>query len=405
MKFTLWLIFLTNLIVQAQNNTIPPTDLGRGGNPIITTLTDGSFLIFSLMSSNQISVYNADGHLSRTFTLQVDNIQETLAAALSDDSFVLCWTESNGSINIMYAQRFYADGTPLSEPFRISYDNVVALQLTGLNDGGYVIVWTVQYSVEITFSCGLVFNSDNSPRGKQFLIYQESLDTWQGTPVATSLISGQFFVTWNHPDSIYGQLFSSDGTPQSQPILISTNVSVFSASAAASLVSGKIVVTWQGWDGKSPQTFRVYAQILNLDGTLAGDNFLVQTNEPAYAIPLIPAITALHNGRFVICWFSGSTFNGSSSELYFRLYEADGAPIGGPILINAPDTGKNQYPQIAAMQDGGFIIIFQSWGSTSCDIFAQRYSENGVVIPFADTNTTLNELIEEKTLIVEDLIR
>lgn len=394
MKFTLWSIFLTSLIIQVQNKTILPTDLGTGINPFITTLTDGRFLIYPFAYNPMISIYNADGSLSHNITLQTHNFQDKIAVALSDDSFVLCYVEYNGHINLLYTQKFHADGTPLSEPSRISYDNTFDYHLTGLNDGGYVIVWTVQYSLDYTFSKGLVFNPDNSPRGKQFLIHHGSLETWQSSPVATSLASGQFFITWNSY-SIYGQIYNPDGIPKGEPILINTNTSAFSASATASLVSGQIIVTWQGWDNQIPQTFRVYAQMLNPDGSLVGDNFLVQTNEPAHSMPLPPAVGALHNGRFVISWFINEPPRACSSGLYFQLYEADASPIEGPVVVHGSDTGKNGYPQIAVMQDGGFILTFQSC-DTSCEMLAHRYDGNGVLISFVVTDKYSNETNKEE---------
>lgn len=68
-----------------------------------------------------------------------------------------------------------------------------------------------------------------------------------------------------------------------------------------------------------------------------------------------PKIAALNDGKFVIAW----TGEDSSNEgVYFRRFNADYTPIGTDTKVNTAEPNEQEKVDIAALQDGGFIIVF-----------------------------------------------
>ncbi|WP_313363816.1 Ig-like domain-containing protein, partial [Mixta calida] len=91
-----------------------------------------------------------------------------------------------------------------------------------------------------------------------------------------------------------------------------------------------------------------------------------------------PSATRLADGRIVVTWQG----TGSGSDVFMQLYEADGIhKIGTEQLVNQRTNGDQDSPQVVALADGGFLIVYESYGGgldNSADgIVARRYGANG----------------------------
>ena len=105
--------------------------------------------------------------------------------------------------------------------------------------------------------------------------------------------------------------------------------------------------------------------------------FLVNTNTVTNQDN--PRIAELVDGGWVIVWMS--SLDGSSYGVYARRYWASGMPNGAEFRVNTYTTNDQSYPVVSALQDGGFIIIWQSYGQDNGDgwgIYAQRYTADGL---------------------------
>ena len=95
------------------------------------------------------------------------------------------------------------------------------------------------------------------------------------------------------------------------------------------------------------------------------DDFLVNTTTELGQNS--PSITVLTDGRFAVMWYSteGGT---SGTDIRGRIYNADGTAIGNDFIVNTTTTGDEDWPSIAALADGRFVVTWQSWdGSVSID--------------------------------------
>ena len=69
-------------------------------------------------------------------------------------------------------------------------------------------------------------------------------------------------------------------------------------------------------------------------------------------------VTALKSGGYVVAWMDLSTTNVKA-----QVYNADGLKLGGEILVNSTTVGFQGWGDtspISALNDGGFIITYQS---------------------------------------------
>ncbi|MEM9216539.1 MAG: FG-GAP-like repeat-containing protein, partial [Cyanobacteria bacterium P01_F01_bin.150] len=92
-----------------------------------------------------------------------------------------------------------------------------------------------------------------------------------------------------------------------------------------------------------------------------------------------PSVTALIDGSFVVTWES-SLQDGSTNGIFGQRYTASGSPINSEFQINTYTSGEQIEPSVTALNDGGFVVTWQSAGQdgNNYGIYGQRYDVNGV---------------------------
>ncbi|MFV0473998.1 MAG: calcium-binding protein [Pikeienuella sp.] len=90
-------------------------------------------------------------------------------------------------------------------------------------------------------------------------------------------------------------------------------------------------------------------------------------------------IAALKDGGFVIIWQSGD-LDGDNLGISAQRYDANGAPLGAEFQVNTYTTSAQNNPGVAALADGGFVVTWKSFEQDGDDfgIFAQGYDAGGV---------------------------
>jgi hypothetical protein len=89
------------------------------------------------------------------------------------------------------------------------------------------------------------------------------------------------------------------------------------------------------------------------------------------------AVTGLPNGGYIVTW--DGTINPATGETsgHFQVFDASGNKVGTEQIYG--DTGQYGTPQIATLEDGGFVIatrgfdVVGAWG-----IVARVYDASGV---------------------------
>jgi Ca2+-binding RTX toxin-like protein len=105
-------------------------------------------------------------------------------------------------------------------------------------------------------------------------------------------------------------------------------------------------------------------------------------------------VAVLTDGRFVVVWQEvlaspADGFTDTDGAVFARIYDPAGAAASETILVNSWTPGLQDQPSVAANNDGGFSVTFNStmvWGDapTDVDAFLINFDASGAVKPFFD---------------------
>jgi len=124
----------------------------------------------------------------------------------------------------------------------------------------------------------------------------------------------------------------------------------------ALLQGGGAVVAWQG--GR-PGFQHIYARFLSSSNTWVNGD--VQVNTFNRNAQINPAVTVLTNGNVVVVWSSFNQVSSSSmQDVYAQLFTPSGDKIGGEIPVNQITLFNQRSPDVAALSDGGFAVVWVS---------------------------------------------
>ena len=359
--------------------------------PTIATLAGGGFVIVwqsddgeDDTSDNGIKAQifdsggNAAGWEILVNSVTDEDQRRPSVTALSGGGFVVTWQSNDGQDDPsgygIKARIFDADGTAAGEEFLVNSvtdDYQLYSSITALSGGGFVVTWESYDGQDDPSGYGIkarIFDADGTAAGEEFLVNSVTVGN-QYTPSITALSGGGFVVTWDSSDdqddsSGYGikaRIFEEDGTAAGEEFLVNsvTDDDQYSSSITA-LADGGFVIVWQSYDGQDDSSGGgIKARIFDADGTAVGDEFLV--NSVTRLAQILPSITALSGGGFVVTWASGDGQDDpSSSGIKARIFDADGTAIGDEFLINSVTENAQSRPSITALADGGFVVTWES---------------------------------------------
>jgi large repetitive protein len=316
----------------------------------------------------------------------------TVAATLSDGGFVIVWqsTGQDGSGAGLYAQRFSATGTQVGGEFQVNSftaGDQIQAEVSGLDGGGFVVTWR---SATQDVSGGGIFGKQYDAAGAEVATSQSGISPAVGNefivntgqsftqqaPDVTALDGGGYVVVWESdftaPDSssfgVFQRLYDASGTPSGSQTLVNTStLNQQSAPSVAALVGGGHVVTWMSF-GTDGDNWGVYGQRYDAAGSAAGGEFHVST--ATAGAQQNPSVTALDDGGFVVVWDSPDA---SGSGIYGQVYDANGAPVAGEFRINDNEAGSQILGQVTALAGGGFAVTWDSPDADGNGIMAKVY--------------------------------
>ncbi len=214
---------------------------------------------------------------------------------------------------------------------------------------------------------------------------------------------------------MFGQIFGPNGSPVGGEFQVNTRtIDTQYEPCAASLSGGGFVVTWTS-EGQDGSNTGVYGQMFAPDGTSVGDEF--QVNEYTINRQSNPFVTGLEDGGFLVTWFSaGQELPYGGDGVFAQRYGSDGSKVGSEFQVNTSSTGEQHQPTAVSMADGGFVIVWTSYGQdgtlNSDAIIGLRFDANGerigsefLVNTFADgdqLNPAITTLSDGKYVIAWD---
>jgi hypothetical protein len=350
-----------------------------------------------------------DSGLSTIASSGSGGLSSPAVATDADGDYVVSWSSSivNGSGLGVYAQRYSANGTPQGATTRVStnsnnqQDPSVAMDAIGDSvvtwssygqDGSYWAVYAQRYS------------ANGTPQGGEFRVNTNTVGDKLHARVAMDSV-GDFVVTWQSYGQdgsgwgVYGQSYSSSGTPQGGEFQVNTCTSGDQAYPAIAMNgTGNFVITWSSY-GQDGSGWGVYAQRYSSTGTPKGGEF--QVNTTTTGDQNYSAVGMDAAGDFVLSWSSngqGSYGQSSSWGVYAQRYNALGVAQGGEFLVSNTTVGNQQSSAVSMDAVGDFVITWSSYQGSTYGTYAQEFSAAGtalgssVQIGNTSTNSTLSAL-------------
>jgi hypothetical protein len=136
------------------------------------------------------------------------------------------------------------------------------------------------------------------------------------------------------------------------------------------LTDGGFVVSWRA-DGQDGDQGGIYAQRYDAAGNPVGGETQVSTTTAADQAN--PEIVALADGGYVVVWQTGGP---TDWGIRLQQYDAAGSPVGVETRANSFTTSFQHEPAVTATADGGFAIVWQSINQdgSGYGIYGQRYA-------------------------------
>lgn len=307
--------------------------------------------------------------------------------ALEGGGWVVTWTsaELGSSERDIYQQRYTASGTKAGGESLVNtrtVDDQYNPQITVLKDGGWVVTWSSYRQDGSRYGIyQQAYTASGAKAGGEVRVNSyTTLDQIQ--PVVVALDGGGWVVTWHSENQdgsnlgVYQQAYAADGTRSGTETRVNTHTpDAQFAQKITALKGGGWVVTWQSYlqDGDH---YGVYQQIYNASGLTVGPEMRVNTY--VTSSQMAPQITSIEDGGWVVTWQSYGQ-DGSGYGVYQQVYDASGTKRGGETQVNNV-TISNQYKQtVTALKGGGWVVTWQSTGQDGSDegVYSQAYAANG----------------------------
>jgi hypothetical protein len=248
--------------------------------------------------------------------------------------------------------------------------------------GNFVVVWSSYEQDGDSYGIfGQRFNGAGLRVGAEFQVNSYSAGA-QSFPAAALDTAGRLVVAWRSRDqdgSHYGAFarrYDAFGTPGAE-FQLNTYADGFQGDPApAFLGNGRFVVAWNS-EGQDGGGFGVFARRYDTSGTPEGAEFRVNAFTTGYQID--PAVAAAADGAFVVVWSSYGQ-DGDTYGVFGQRYDASGTARGSEFRVNAYTTGYQVDPGVAAAADGGFVVVWSSYGQEAFgwSVFGQRFDAAGL---------------------------
>jgi hypothetical protein len=304
-----------------------------------------------------------------------------------------------GSLSIQ-AQRYASDGSTRGAQFQVnSYttNDQVAPCVAADGNGDFVVVWESNGSSGTDTHARSVqaqrFASDGSPRGEQFQVNTYTTESQIHASVAADA-NGDFVVVWDSNGSsgtdnsyraIQGQRYDSAGSKQGSEFQINTYTPNYQRyPSVAADTNGNFFAVWQsyGSSGTDQDGYSIQGQRFNSDGSTLGTEFQVNTYTTGFQRN--SSVAAEADGGFVVVWesYGSSGTDTSGFSVRGQRYASGGSTLGAEFQVNSYTTSDQQYPSVAADAGGNFVVVWHSLGSSGTDtssesIHGQRYTSGG----------------------------
>ncbi len=389
-------IYNTDLSAAGDNFKISPDDAGKVfWSPAIASGTNGTFAVVweelgISGSSVFLLLYDADALPSgisinvADLANQSDNQFGPDVAGLGAEGYLVGWCDSRDTDQNIYVQHFDGNGNRIEDNVKVSEgtgNSVFDLYLTG-NPGGYFLALWANTGVrsEILFQA---FDATGKISGGNITVSDGLVLGERFSPNAIFRTDGSVLVTFTDTRTaiidIYAQIINSDFTLSGNNFKLTSG-----ASGAQQNQSGIVRMAGDDfgvlWTDMKNDDGDIYFQRGSGLGNPYGSN-LKLNDDAGSSYQAEPSIGSATNGNVITAWVDGRSTGGLKGiNIFGQFLDPDGQKVGGNFLVNDDFSGTavvQAEPACDISSSGKAVIAWRDRRNGVDDIYAQIYDPSG----------------------------
>ena len=313
-------------------------------------------------------------------------------ASLASGGFVLLYWDSG--VPTLRGQVYSASGNPVGTPFEVvapGDGNLHEVNVEGLPTGGFLVTYSTTF-----------FHPNEEPGEDLFVQRFDAVgnevgervqvntvtDGHQSEPEIAVLDNGDYVIAWFHwqgnwPDqngAIRAQRFSAEGDKIGGEFVVTPEILLFQNSPRIeALEGGGFIAIWLEEPNSGDRIFR--GRIFDAEGQPAGGAINLVTAAEGYIFE--PEIAVLEDGGFVLVWSSTNGYNDPAlqmSKIEGQRFDSNGAATSDIFTISSDTEGDRRTASVNALDDGGFAVVWQDsiGDSSGYAILGRNYDQSGV---------------------------
>jgi Ca2+-binding RTX toxin-like protein len=347
---------------------VPHTSITRKGENMVQTPTEWK---------PQFKVNTIDS------TMGGNDQTDPVVAGLSNGNIVVVWqgpTDGGGQGLDIKAQIYDFLGNKVGAEIRLNtsffFDDQVAPAVAATSDGGFVIAYQDDANGAGTFDL-LAQRFDatgGTVGGFKFVANTVAEET---APVITTFSDNSYMVVYEDDNTgssnINGVIVSSAGAIGTE-FTIAVDSDNETGPSVDTLSNNNAVVVYQDPFNGDANNVRIIFEIYDSSGAAVVGETVASTsgvsNREAH-------VAALAGGGFVVTW-TDPGIDGNSDGIGAAIYDNTGSQVVAPFQVNNNTAGSQNESRVAALDDGGFVII---WDDDNSDILrGQRFDASGAEV-------------------------
>ena len=217
------------------------------------------------------------------------------------------------------------------------------------------------------------------------MLTSTALNSQSDPDIAYNTADEEYLVVWSDrrneatsSGDIYGQIFSTEGVPQGEPIAVCTDAAdQYYASVAYSSIDNQYLVVWNDYRNGN---WDIYGQIVEADGSLAGSDFAVNSDPGTQDLGDVVHNADPASNDYLVVWYDMA-----QTAVEGQLLDEAGSPIGSLLAI----ADSSSEPRAAYNSNrNSYMVVFQDnavWGDAN--VAGRAIAADGSMDPRFDIST------------------
>ncbi len=305
-------------------------------------------------------------------------------AAGRDGTFIICWCDFRDGDADVWFQRFDSTGQPLGSNERINTDVTLGWQgdpAVGISrEGWFLFSWEDRRQIGNSDVFCQRFAGEGLRVGDNFRVSDSTASGDQSISALHIAPNGTTLVVWDDRrhglgGDIFAQWLNPDGSLRGENFRVNDDAIGWANQYEPDVEgdsTGNFIVVWMDGRGRNSRDWNIFGQRFKNDGTRLGTNFQVTTDD---SIQWAPRVAVTPSGRFLVCWDDSRR---GQWDVYAQFFNSNGQPVDTNFRVNRDGTNTTQnVGDAAANSYEEFLVIWTDGRSGNDDIYAQRFNVNG----------------------------